>query len=231
MRINKSLKFRWLNIVVFILSISGIQAQVTIGSDIQPEKAAILDIKSHQQLTDGGPTTKEGGGGLLLSRVVLTDRYSLKPFFIKGETNYDTQAKRHIGLTVYNIQDDTNPSFDEGLYIWDGIQWAKITGKPRDKFFYMPSVPINTTELGEAADPVELFKIYKEQFLDPKVKSTNAPEQIPVFEKDTDLYYYVTSYDEDVFENIKITENGSMTYSVKKIADPWSFINIVFVIK
>jgi len=71
-------------------------AQVTIGSDIPPEDAALLDLKTMKDVEAGRPTTNSKGGGLLLSRVVLTDRYSLNPFFIKGETDYDIQAKKHI---------------------------------------------------------------------------------------------------------------------------------------
>jgi len=231
MKICKYLKYWRLSIIIIVLSSSGLQAQVTIGSNAPPEKAALLDIKSIGASAEGGATTDKNGGGLLFSRVVLTDMNSLKPFFTTDEEDYDNQKKKHIGLVVYNVQDETNESFEEGLYVWNGIQWTKIIGKARDVFFYMPSVPISTSQLGLIDDPVELFDIYQQQFLSPKGKSTNAPPSIPAYEEATDLYYYVTSYDEDVFEDIEITEEGSMTYSVKKAADPWSFINIVFVVK
>jgi len=127
MKISKSLKFGWLNMLVFLISIPVIQAQVTIGSGIPPEVAALLDIKSHEQSIDGGATTKEGGGGLLLPRVELIYVDELAPFINKGDYNADEYSKlkkRHTGLVVYNIA--TTSDFEPGTHIWDGSKWKMI---------------------------------------------------------------------------------------------------------
>jgi len=119
-----------MRILLFILSgliVANISAQVTIGSGIPPEKAALLDIKSHQQATDGGATTKEGGGGLLLPRVELTKVDELAPFINKADYNtaeYEKLRKRHTGLVVYNIA--TTSDFVLGTYIWNGKNWNMI---------------------------------------------------------------------------------------------------------
>lgn len=211
-------------------------AQVTIGSGEEPEKAALLEIKSFNAVTPGGATTSTGGGGLLFSRVALSEKYSLKPFITSGETA-DLQ-KQHTGLVVYNIQAVTAQGLKEGLHVWDGTQWtpvgdnggASVNEDARRKFFYMPAVPLNTSKIGEVYT-VNLYDTYKSQFTNPKVKSRNAPDQIPVYESANDLYYYVTSYDEAAFYIHLITGDGIMYYTVNSTVNPWSYVNIVFVVK
>ncbi len=218
-----------LSFLSLVLSVNLASAQVTIGSDKDPEKAALLELKSFNATNPGGATTDEQGGGLLFSRVALEEKSSLKPFIPSGGSV--EEKSQHTGLVVYNVQDIPAQSLKEGLYMWNGSQWVQITGKVgREKFFYMPALPINTSTLG-TQPPVDLHSIYKEQFISPKAKSAGAPSQIPVFENATDLYYYVTSYDETVFSNFTITADGKMTYEVINNANSWSFVNVVFVIK
>ncbi|MDH6358136.1 hypothetical protein [Parabacteroides sp. PF5-9] len=214
----------------FLLIVLDLSAQVTIGSGSEPEKAALLEIKSFNATTSGGPTTGLNGGGVLFSRVNLEEKNSLKPFLANGGT--DDEKKKHTGLVVYNVRSVSAQSLKEGLYMWNGEQWVLIAGKEgREKFFYMPSLPINTSSIGWNPIPIDLHKVYKDQFLTPKVISQGAPAQIPVFENATDLYYYVTSYDETVFRQFVLLEDGKMYYEVINSATPWSFVNVVFVIK
>jgi len=101
-------------------------AQVTIGSGIAPEKAALLDLKSQESVTEGGATTGENGGGLLLSRVELKDKNDLTPFLSKGslsDQDYEKLKKNHKGLLVYNLA--TKDGFSEGVYFWDGEIWKR----------------------------------------------------------------------------------------------------------
>ncbi|MCC8146235.1 MAG: hypothetical protein LIO93_07325, partial [Bacteroidales bacterium] len=200
-------------------------SQVTIGTDINPEKAALLDLKTKNGSL-GEPSSDNGG--LLLPRVEITNLTDLGIF--TNVTGLDTQEEKlkHKGLTVYNIG---NADIEEGIYAWDGSKWQKAGLKKEINFFYMPSIkiPINTPP-----QPIELFTEYQTQFLTPKVASEGAPATIPYFLNAEDLYYYVTDYDENVFESITISNTGRMTYTLK---DPLpsdaccSFINIVFVIK
>src|SRR5690606_9624687 len=119
---------------------------------------------------------------------------------------------------------------------------------------YMPAVIFDTSKTGTATR--DLYKEYVNQFTGGLagpgnatydishgptgttplqygggiVGSTGAPDDIKVFAKG-DLYYYVTYFDEAVFENLSINANGELTYTVKAGATPSSYMNIVFVIK
>jgi len=98
------------------------------------------------------------------------------------------------------------------------------------RMFYMPSVSFDTTTNANGRTK-DLYTLYKTQFGSPKAKSTSAPAAIPFFPSSSDIYYYVTDADPNVFSNISISDNGIMTYDVKAAATDCSFINIVFVVK
>lgn len=219
-----------LSVLYLLLSVCmTINAQVTVGSELQPEKAALLDLKTQNATTLGGATTEKGG--VLLPRVSLEDKSSLKPFFTTGESDYADQKKRHTGLMVYNVYENATLNLEKGIYIWDGNKWGKAADSNSGKdFFYMPSIAIDTTT-PVTGRTLNLYNLYKQQFLAPKVVSQGAPSQIPVFQNATDLYYYVTDYDVTVFKNISISNTGIMTYDILSQASSSSYINIVFVIK
>lgn len=112
---------------VLILFTPVISAQVTIGSDIPPEEAALLDLKTQEATTDGGATTDKNGGGLLLPRVVLDNQTDLTPFLTQGIMSDDEYSKlklRHKGLMVYNLA--LTNGFTPGIYNWNGERWKSI---------------------------------------------------------------------------------------------------------
>lgn len=212
--------------VLFAFSIMTSFAQVTVGVDLPPQKAALLDIKSKD---DASGQISSENGGLLLPRVQITDFTKLGVF--SKITGIDTPAEgiKHRGLTVYNIG---NANINEGIYVWDGIKWQKAGVNKEIRFFYMPSIEIDLSQSSPL--PINLYDKYKAQFLKPKVASSGAPEAIPFYVDPLDLYYYITDYDSNIFASIAISNTGLMTYTLK---DPLpadvccSHINIVFVIK
>lgn len=220
--LNKSIVF------LFILLVynTAIQAQVTIGSQESPAKGALLDLK--EQPVAGTEITAYKG--LLLPRVRLENISELTPLVATTETNYTDLKLTHKGLTVYNVNPIESQNLTQGVYTWDGTRWQKAVGErgPRD-FFYMPSIPISTTTNGTFT--LDLYNLYKTQFVTPKVKSTGAPASIPYFANATDIYYYVSDYDPAVFSNISISASGVMTYTIVGTGTAYSYINIVFVIK
>src|SRR5690554_1992022 len=140
----------------------------------------------------------------------------------------------------------TSPLSDIGNHLeWRNIEDVVNLNVP--KFFYMPSVIFNTTQTGTGIQR-NLHNDYKNQFTGQQfdvahgangssmtytgglVGSTGAPSTIHVFESD-DLYYYVTYYDQNVFANLSIDENGILTYDIISSPAPSSYMNIVFVIK
>ncbi|MDR2056934.1 MAG: hypothetical protein LBP83_01365 [Dysgonamonadaceae bacterium] len=97
-------------------------AQVTIGMIEEPNRAALLDLKTQAPSTPDGPTTDLGGGGLQLPRVFLVDRKTLEPFIPTTDPDWgEDLKKKHTGLEVYNLS-ITN-GLKAGVYYWDGSQW------------------------------------------------------------------------------------------------------------
>ena len=98
------------------------------------------------------------------------------------------------------------------------------------KIFYPPAIAV----IADAIDTdltIDLHQQYVTLFGSPAVKSSSAPAAIPTY-GETELYYYITDYDTDIFENVTIGDNGIMEYDVKAVpSDNCSFINVVFVVK
>jgi uncharacterized protein (TIGR02145 family) len=116
----------------------GLSPQVTIGSGIEPEKGALLDLKEEQKDDGTANTTK----GLILPRTNLTEIDQLYPMYEAGSSidkyKYGTQEldkvtedSRHIGLTVYNLKGCNG--FVKGIYTWDGIAWVRWEMDQSDK--------------------------------------------------------------------------------------------------
>jgi hypothetical protein len=110
-------------LVLASLGTASLKAQVTIGSEIAPRKAALLDLKEKSSVI--GDTTSATHGGLILPRVALVSLTTLQPFILTtdDEWNYNNAALHHVGLTVYNTT--RNTELTPGLYYWDGYKWVK----------------------------------------------------------------------------------------------------------
>lgn len=202
-----------------------VKSQITVGSGVPPEKAAILDLKSE----DGGNgNISSKSGGLLLPRVEIEAIDNINVFEDLQPIVNDIDKKRHKGLTVYNIHVDNEKNLEEGIYVWNGERWRSPLN-----FFYMPSIMVPTATTGPQPE-IDLYNEYVKQFRTPKVKNPSAPAMIPFFVKNTDLYYYITDYDASVFKagTLTISDTGKFNYEVETAATTGtSYINIVFVIK
>lgn len=95
--------------------------QVTVGMGSPPAQTALLQIKDKEPDENNETSTS---GGLLLPRVKLIQRFSLRPFIDESDPRYDSCKKESVGLLVYNLAsiDDMTP----GLYFWDGEKWIGI---------------------------------------------------------------------------------------------------------
>lgn len=189
----------------------GVNAQVTIGNNTEPNTNAVLDLISN------------GSKGLLLPRVALV------------ATNDPSPTSAHTaGMTVYNTATSGGAVPFEyyvspGLYYNDGAKWVRLP-LGYTNWFYMPSVSFNTSSI-VSNQSKNLYTLYKNQFTTPLIKSTGAPVSVPYIPAATDMYYYITDYDTNVFANVSINANGVMTYDVIASATDCSYINIVFVLK
>lgn len=205
-------------------------AQVKIGgTDGTPNANAMLEIEA---------TNK----GMLLPRVALV------------ATNNAAPLSAHVrGIIVYNTTVNAANGLELGLYQNDGTQWKRLIAQGDAalggvKFFYMPSIVFNTSATATGLKR-NLYAEYKAQFTgktfvmdanggsvtataSPKfVKSNGAPAEIPSIPAATDLYYYITDYDNTALANLSIDANGILTYDVIGTGTDYSFVNIVFVVK
>lgn len=122
-----------------------LSAQVTIGSDIDPAKGALLDIKNQDADADDITSVK---GGIVIPRVRLIDINTLQPFMDDTEPGIAALKKSHVGLIVYNLSQ--TGVFIPGLYVWDGTTWIKKEENPYASIDARNGLSLtdNTLELG-----------------------------------------------------------------------------------
>lgn len=126
-----------------------------------------------------------------------------------------------------------------GYYYFDGALWQTTAPDPATRFFYMPSVVLTTN----TADPsynaatqtftFDLYTAYANQFglIGPATKSPSATT-LPI-SASAALDYFITYYDNSVYQNVAVTNAGVLTY---KLAAGFTFtgktyMNIVFKVK
>ena len=198
-----------------------LQAQVKIGGTVTDDvhKSAILELES---------TNK----GLLLSRVSLANAI---------DKLANSTMSELTGMIVYNTNTvaTTDNAVTPGFYYNTGTRWEKLA-LGYTNWFYMPSIPIDISQ-NRSNVSLNLYDLYKKQFSGgttlngtnvPLIKNNSAPAVIPFFPNPTDLNYYITYHDPNVFKNITIGNDGVMRYSVDITGvSEHTYINIVFVIK
>ena len=212
-------KIYFLLIFVSFFAINA-RSQVTIGSQDAPAPGAVLELKSTNL-------------GFLPSRVELTNLNQLTP--LTGT------AASCEGMIVYNKTVQPADGLIPGLYLWDGAKWLRLTVADSEKWFYMPSIVIETDTDGPGTR--DLFDLCKDQLYSAGsatkngggtvVKNAAAPAQVlsRVPAVATDFYYYITDYDAEVFKNVAVTNEGILTYTVQGPATDKTFMNIVLVEK
>ena len=95
-------------LIVFFIMSHIVQAQVTIGTEEEPDEEALLDLKENSN----GTSTR----GLLLPRVYLS-----------GLDLPDPLTEHRQGMLVYNLTEDSQASLTEGIYFNNGYKWKNIS--------------------------------------------------------------------------------------------------------
>ncbi len=129
-------------------------------------------------------------------------------------------------LMVYDL---TKKCLSQNIGTKDSPEWFCMNVNT-NKSFYMPSIPFDTSTT-KTAQQKDLHNIYVKQFATPLAKSPSSPTSVPYYLNKQDLFYYILDADTNVFKNIKIDDNGIMTYDVTSNATDYTFINILFVVK
>lgn len=209
-------------VFIFPLSIyigGELKAQVTIGSGVEPNKGALLDLKEKNP-ADPSIDNSTANKGIGLPRVNLTSLTTLSD--ISDAVGKELQ---HTGLIVYNVNTVTADNISPGIYVWDGIQWVKGNSETAacKEFYYMPSFNLPLSGLGTQYYPIYLE--YKNQF-------TKAG--LPVYPADK-IEFRITYNDPSLITNISFPAeygNEYMKYDVVSTTAPvGSFTNIIIVVK
>lgn len=221
----------------------------------------LISIFAHAQVGYGTPTPDKSAAieilapdkGILIPRVELTS----------DTQKLQSSINNANALLVFN----NGAALTHGFYYWkanfnnqnenDGTgKWIALGSdfSSMPKFFYMPSIIINTSVNGTFKR--NLYAEYKAQFTGKEfilnsstggdvgannslkfVKSTGgspettAPNEIPFVLQPADLWYYITDYDATALSSLTIDANGILTYTVIGSGTDYSFVNIVFVVK
>ncbi len=212
----------WGTLALFIFLSLNVSAQVTVGFDTAPAKAALLELKTQEP--DGNNATSDKGG-LLLSRVELKAINSLMPFI--PDTELAAEGAKHIGLTVYNITPVPDENIVEGTYTWNGAKWINALS---ETFFYLPSFDLDISSIGNKQ--IDLYTdVFKKQFTEvgnAEYVSSNSSLETVTSILDANKYdYIVTGYTSDVIKVNSISATGIMSYEVKTINGAGAYINIV----
>lgn len=118
--------------VFLLLSLLYTQAQVTIGSGIEPAQGAILQLKENEN------TSVNSTKGLAMPRVLLNTNNDFDPI-LAGASVEDKSA--HEGLTVYHVG---SVNLCAGLYVWNNSVWHRLP-KPCEISIICASVQVNGT--------------------------------------------------------------------------------------
>lgn len=166
-----------------------------------PDPSATLDIVS---------TTK----GMLLPRMTTTQKEAI--------------ASPASGLLVFDTSLKCVSQYTTG------DKWICLTIPAQMRWFYMPSIAIPTDEISTTSQYIDLYAEYKKQFTGADAttyKASDGATTLPYYPNAKDLSYYVTYYSKDVFQIIKITDEGVMEYKIIGSASDETHINIAFALK
>jgi len=93
-----------------LLVLGTVQAQVTVGSDCEPHKGALLELRQN----DNNGRQPNAEAGLGLPRVSLSSPDVLT-------IDVDSKKDDYVGISVYNTT--SNSEIKEGVHVWNGRRW------------------------------------------------------------------------------------------------------------
>ncbi|MDR1562626.1 MAG: hypothetical protein LBS54_06045 [Dysgonamonadaceae bacterium] len=218
--------------LLILIPITGLHAQVTIGSTDDPAPAALLDLKEHPP-TNNNVTAETGG--LLLPRVKLSDPT------VFGLTGSDGNLLNKTGMLVYNVNEKRSKGLVKAIYQWTGDKWEllrKVTttgGSPGSaltkKVIYESLKDGDGKPIG--ADPTRTvsigrfeFRLDRSNVLDKGSTKTfrSIPQiRIKVGESGTFRWYFNQYWDLDLQPSGQINNSYSFEYMNKSLtAGNWT---------
>lgn len=213
-----------------LAGVSSTFAQVgRVGINTDDPKAT-LHIKADKNNKDNNP-------GLIIPTVSKDKLDTGEPvestlvYYSDGSNS--AYINQNTGSTTENI------GSKKGFYYYDGTDWQRIIRKAQ---FYMPSIVMPTTV---GTHTINLYEEYIKQYADSNgsntfnkqapnrswnIQTNNSNNSLKTYAKN-DLDYFVVYYDNNVFTDLSITEEGVLTYTVTaegaKNISAQTFMNIV----
>ena len=218
---------RFFLLILGFSSIGFLHAQIGVNSN---EPKVTLDV--HAKATDN--TTAEGITAPRLTRAQLASKDAKYTTAQTGAIVYVTDIAGTATAKTKNI-------VAIGNYYFDGTLWQTMGPDAATRFFYMPAVvfPTNTADpsynAGTQTFTINLYTAYYNQFRtiysSSSAKSPGATT-IPVSASNS-LEYFITYFDNTVFQNVAITDAGVLTYKLVAgfAVSEKTFMNIVFKVK
>lgn len=193
------------------------------------------------------PTVTSVSNGLSLNGTVAELGGNLsKATAINQNGNSLTVATGGSNLIISGLKKTTVQNNSDYLLSVGSDNVVKALKASMPKFFYMPSmllplaqdqiVPSMHTTFSNGVFTVNLYNVYAEQFGGTNsansVSNPTKTTSLPVLPKQ-ELDYFITFFDQTVYTNVAVTNDGILTYRISSQADPnsGSFMNIVFAVK
>lgn len=217
-----------------LAGVSSTFAQVgRVGINTDDPKAT-LHIKADKDNKDNNP-------GLIIPDVSKDKLDTGEP--VESTLVYYSEGSNSAYINQNDQSTTENIGSKKGFYYYDGTDWQRIIRKAQ---FYMPSIVVPTTV--NTRHEVNLYQEYIKQYAhenisnvykddksiipssDRPIASSVGASPLKTYRKN-DLDYFVVYYDNNVFTNLNITEEGVLTYTVTaegaKNISAQTFMNIV----
>ncbi len=213
-----------------LAGVSSTFAQVgRVGINTDDPKAT-LHIKADKNNKDNNP-------GLIIPDVSKDKLDTGEP--VESTLVYYSEGSNSAYINQNDQSTTENIGSKKGFYYYDGTDWQKIIRKAQ---FYMPSIVMPTTV---GTHTINLYEEYIKQYADSNgsntfnkqapnrswnIQTNNSNNSLKTYAKN-DLDYFVVYYDNNVFTDLSITEEGVLTYTVTaegaKNISAQTFMNIV----
>lgn len=220
-----------------LAGVSSTFAQVgRVGINTNDPKAT-LHIKAYNKDEDN----KDNNPGLIIPDVSKDKLDTGEP--VESTLVYYSDGSNSAYINQNDQSTTENIGSKKGFYYYDGTDWQRIIRKAQ---FYMPSIVVPTTV--NTRHEVNLYQEYIKQYAhenisnvykddksiipssDRPIASSVGASPLKTYRKN-DLDYFVVYYDNNVFTNLSITEEGVLTYTVTaegaKNISAQTFMNIV----
>ena len=196
-----------------LAGVSSTFAQVgRVGINTDDPKAT-LHIKADKNNKDNNP-------GLIIPDVSKDKLDTGEP--VESTLVYYSEGSNSAYINQNDQSTTENIGSKKGFYYYDGTDWQRIIRKAQ---FYMPSIVMPTTV---GTHTINLYEEYIKQYADSNgsntfnkqapnrswnIQTNNSNNSLKTYAKN-DLDYFVVYYDNNVFTDLSITEEGVLTYTV-----------------